>query len=492
MSSTFPTIGLVIPGPSEVGDLRLSRVLGAGAFGIVFEAESKTHQDQRFAVKFLQAGILATDLEQQALYNEVLAAREVTHPNVIRLLHVGLQPGLPPYLVSEYADAGSLLDRLKGARAVATQIPLDLVRAWSLELMNALSAINARVIHRDVKPDNVLFAGSVLKVADFGLAKLVGAATRAVTFKGGQHVLYMAPEAWEGQRNEIQIDMYAVGIVLFEVSTLRFPYKVPETDNLEDYRRMHLLQTPVSARSLRSDLPRRFDEVIMRLLSKRPQDRYRTWDDAVSAASAAFAESGTADSQAVNELLEQAGKRHQLEVERRLVTEAKARKEREEMEIDAMQQEEIVKKIRVIVEHFNEGTEGPKASFRNEHGIWSISFPYARSATLSFFGVRPPLDLSPFTVRHVGLLADDKGCGFNLLLQRHVNDVHGQWVVCQVRASPISGRAHRHCQYFGLGRADVEHIERGHRAMHIFIPEISADVDRSLSLFVRSLYESAK
>jgi len=115
-----------------------------------------------------------------------------------------------------------------------------------------MRAINARVLHRDLKPDNILFVGDVLKVADFGLAKLVGAATRTVTFKGGQHVLYMAPEVWDGKRNEIQIDMYAAGLVLFQVSTLQFPLAVPpNAANLDAFRRMHLLQVPEAARSVR-------------------------------------------------------------------------------------------------------------------------------------------------------------------------------------------------------------------------------------------------
>lgn len=69
--------------------------------------------------------------------------------------------------------------------------------------------------------------GDVPKISDFGLSKIVGALTRTITFKGGQHILYMAPEGWRAETNTIQLDMYAVGIVLFEMAALRYPYDMP-------------------------------------------------------------------------------------------------------------------------------------------------------------------------------------------------------------------------------------------------------------------------
>jgi len=487
MTASFPTIGTVVQGPPEVGELRLIAVLGAGAFGIVFEGRA-TDRESRFAVKFLQAGILATAEERQALFNEALAAREVVHPNVLRLLHVGQEAGQLPYLVTEYADSGTLLDKIQQAKASNTAIPLELVQMWSLELMSALAAINARIIHRDVKPDNILFVRDVLKVADFGLAKLVGAATRTNTFKGGQHVLYMAPEGWEGRRNEIQIDMYAVGIVLFELATLRYPYNLPDSDDLEAYRRMHLLQSPANARAIRPDLPLRFAEVLIRLMSKRPGDRYVAWGQPIEAVRIAFESTPIPAVAPVQDLLEQAAKRHRQDIERRLAEETERRRVAEEREIDRAQEEEIINKLRIIIDQFNESTEGPKASLLNEGGRWSIQFPYARSATLIFFPVRPWLQIPPFSVRYVSLMTDDRGCGFNLLLRRQAGDLYGEWVVCRVRTNPLSGHVHRDCVYFGFGPDEVEHIERGHRAIHVFIPEISTDVDAKLEEFVRSLY----
>ena len=95
------------------------------------------------------------------------------------------------------------------------------------QLVDGIEAINAKMLHRDLKPDNILIGADGLKIGDFGLSKIVGAATRSRTFKGGQHILYMAPEGWKQETNQIQIDMYSMGIIFFEIASLAFPYDYP-------------------------------------------------------------------------------------------------------------------------------------------------------------------------------------------------------------------------------------------------------------------------
>jgi hypothetical protein len=223
-------------------------------------------------------------------------------------------------------------------------------------------------------------------------------------------------------------------------------------------------------------------------MSKRPENRYPNWEQPIDAVRTAFNSEPHPVAIPVNDLLEQAASRHRKDLEQRLAEEAEQRRLAEENEIDRIQDEEIVNKLRVIIDQLNEGTEGPKASMQNNNGNWSLMFPYASSATLSFFPANPPLQLSPFTVRHVALLADAQGCGFNLLLQRRANDIYGEWVVCRVRYHPLSEYRHPYCKYFGLDRSKVEYIERGHRSSSLYVPEISSDVDTKLAEFVRSLY----
>ena len=134
---------------------------------------------------------------------------------------------LLPYLVMGFIDGGTLQAYLERQRQVNTPVDLDVLQAWTDELLAGIAAINASMLHRDLKLDNILLDDTTLKISDFGLSKMIGALTRSRSFKGRQHVLYMAPEGWRYETNAIQIDMYAMGIVLFELASLRYPYQLP-------------------------------------------------------------------------------------------------------------------------------------------------------------------------------------------------------------------------------------------------------------------------
>jgi hypothetical protein len=176
-------------------------------------------------------------------------------------------------------------------------------------------------------------------------------------------------------------------------------------------------------------------------------------------------------------------------MERRLAEEARRREQVEQQEIDRLQQDQIVERLRVLIDTFNSETEGPKGSLEESAGgVYQVRLPYAQVGTVSFFHIEPPLNLPPHQVRFGALVADPNGCGFNLLLKRRPGEQYGEWSVCRVRVNPISGRAHRHCEYFGFGPGEVVEIERGHRAVHIYVPEFSNDVDGSIESFLQSLY----
>src|SRR5207245_1487229 len=164
----------------------------------------------------------------------------------------------PPYLVMEYVAGGTLRNVIERHRTSATRFDVEELRAMYVEIAEGMAAVNARVVHRDLKPENVLVdaAGRTLKIADFGLAKLVDAATRSETFKGWGTRPYQAPEAFDGGPNTPAMDIYAAGVVFYELATLDLPVQPKAGDNTPTaWRNAHLLAPPKDIRSVRPDLP---------------------------------------------------------------------------------------------------------------------------------------------------------------------------------------------------------------------------------------------
>jgi serine/threonine protein kinase len=270
--------GTTIPGEKgktyEVHDL-----LGGGAFGLVYRLKGSDGND--YALKTISTAFL-DDEKLAALQNEGKLAMRISHPNVIRVLyfHDGMTHAeLPPYMVSEYASDGTL-HRLLRAKQPGQFFTNDEVRGMFIQLAEGMKAVNDVLVHRDVKPDNILVADGVLKVVDFGLSKIAGAATRTNTFKGINHVMYCAPEAWRLETNAMTMDVYSMGLVFYEIATLRHAYDVSSSsDEVEAWKNAHILKMPADPRTINAQLDLGIAQVILKMLAKRPADRYQSWDD---------------------------------------------------------------------------------------------------------------------------------------------------------------------------------------------------------------------
>jgi serine/threonine protein kinase len=275
--------GDVIFGIDQSHRYTVEEFIGHGGFGLVYKIRN-TSDGSVFALKtIITASLDSTQL--QSLVNEGNLATKVTHPNVIRYLffHDGEQyPNLPPYIIMEYAEAGDLERLINQRRKDNDLFSREELKEMLLQLAQGIQAINQTLIHRDIRPSNVLLAGGRLKISDFGLSKVVGQATRSRTFKGIQHIAYMAPEAWRMDKNTAQMDMYSMGIVFYELATLKYPYNVGQNlDPVEAWRQAHLFQVPEPPDAVNSDIPPHLAQTIMRMIKKRPEERHDSWDDII-------------------------------------------------------------------------------------------------------------------------------------------------------------------------------------------------------------------
>jgi serine/threonine-protein kinase len=256
------------------GKLVLSARLGSGGVGAVYRA---THRDlnKEVAVKVLRDGV-QSDLEFcQRFHAEARAASSLDHPNLIRVFDFGQEPDGLLYISMEFIKGGSLQDVLDNEKRLTT----ERATAIMIQVAGALSHAHGNgVVHRDIKPANIMLvdgfdddghATEIPKVCDFGLALQTATAEKERYLAGTPE--YMSPEQLLALPVDGRADMYACGVVLYELVTGRLPF---DGSTAQEYARQHLHSAPPPPGELVPDLDTRLEEVILRALAKDPKDRY--------------------------------------------------------------------------------------------------------------------------------------------------------------------------------------------------------------------------
>jgi len=267
---------------SRIGPYEVVVPVGAGAMGEVYRARD-TRLARMVAIKILKA----TDPRAIArLEREAQAISRVSHPHICALHDIGHEDGLA-YLVMEYLEGETLARRLE-----AGAIRLDQALSIAIQICEALDAAHtAGVIHRDLKPGNVMLTAGGVKLLDFGLAKLrevgadpnVPASTRGGLRTEDGAVLgtypYMAPEQVAGGQVDGRADIFALGVVLYEMVSGARPFAAPTRAGLAA---AILTYAPPGLSSLDSAVPPAIDRVVERSLAKDPEARWQTARDLAS------------------------------------------------------------------------------------------------------------------------------------------------------------------------------------------------------------------
>ena len=221
------------------------------------------------AIKMLAERYAADDDFRARFTREALTAASLSHPNVVTIFDVG-EPDATPFIVMEYLGGGSLADRLREGR-----VPHDTAIAWLDQAAGALDAAHAAgIVHRDVKPGNLLLDDDgEVHVSDFGIARAAAhdPLTSAGTILGSSG--YMAPEQARGEPATPASDRYALGCVAFELLTGRRPF---EADSPTAEAMLHASESPPRASEVDPTLPAAVDTVLLRALAKNADARPRS------------------------------------------------------------------------------------------------------------------------------------------------------------------------------------------------------------------------
>ena len=254
--------GRFTPGAIVAGRYRLVALLGRGGMGEVYRAEDLT-LDQPVALKFLSAGVAGDDSRLAQFHNELRTARQVSHKNVVRLYDLGDADGRR-FLTMEYVDGEDLASLLRRIGRIPQDKAVDLAR----QLCAGVAAAHERgVLHRDLKPANVMIDGDGdVRITDFGIATAAGD-TAAASVGTPQ---YMAPEQLAGRPASVRSDIYALGLILFEIFTGRRAY---DAKSLGDLRQLHDTGAVTTPSAIVRDLDPAIERVILRCLAKDPDQR---------------------------------------------------------------------------------------------------------------------------------------------------------------------------------------------------------------------------
>jgi serine/threonine protein kinase len=251
--------------------------LGEGAYAETYKARDTASGDT-VVLKMPNPNLFADPGLFQRYRREADIARKLDHPGVQRGVDGG-DARTEPYLVLEYVDGENLRMLL---RKGPEQIPIPTVIDWGRQLAAALAYLHAHgVVHRDLKPENILVTtdGS-LKISDFGTAMLEGA--RRLTWKHLSDSLgtpdYMSPEQIQGERGDGRSDVYAWGVMMYELLTGRVPFR---GDNWMAVMAGHLGEHPAPIASLRPDVPPALAAVVTHAMRRSPANRYQTMDGVV-------------------------------------------------------------------------------------------------------------------------------------------------------------------------------------------------------------------
>lgn len=331
-----------------------SSYLDKGGMGVVYKAYDNFNKIN-VAIKLVA---IPSPEEEELLFREVKISSELDSDNLVKTYYVGdveITGTKYFYIVQHYYSNGNL------ATKIQKDIPLDVCLKMMIDILNGLKVAHSTIIHRDLKPANILIdENNSLVITDFGLAKFVNEHTKSKSFKGGGTGYYMSPECWLMEENSIQMDIYSLGILFYELLTGELPLS-PKT--YEECRDWHLFSTLPDISLLRKDTPTKLKQIISKMTQKRATDRYSNSEEIISALEDTIKQEQEEDKEI--ERLASLGHKKTEEMKiARLRAEQERQKKEDYKKFLNFHVEELKNKVKTIIEKVNSKLEENKIILR--------------------------------------------------------------------------------------------------------------------------------
>lgn len=248
---------------------KLIRIVGVGGMAVVFEAHDLLMK-RTVAIKMLKDDISGDTQAVKRFINESKAVAMLSHPNIVNIFDVSVKDNLK-YIVMEYIEGITLKNYMTRRGTLSFRE----VVSYSEQILRALEHAHSKgIVHRDIKPQNImLLKNGLIKVTDFGIAKLPNSETLTMTDKTIGTVHYISPEQASGRETSQASDLYSLGVLMYEMSTGKLPFNA---DSPISVALMHVNKEPARPRSINPEIPRGLEQIILTAMEKKTELRYQS------------------------------------------------------------------------------------------------------------------------------------------------------------------------------------------------------------------------
>lgn len=413
--------------------------INRSTFGDEFKIE-RINDNKIFALNTVSVPYLNNN-EYHELIIDGRRTELINHPNVnkVHFFHDGeLFKELPIYMIKDYISGESLRDLLEKQKKFNKKFDDNFLNSIMIQIAEGMKNINDNIIHKNIKPEDIRIENGQVKITGFGISKAINSANNIKRVKDISHLKYMAPESWLNENDNIQMDMYSIGVILYELFTLNHPYEVDiSSDPFISWKKAHMLSVVTVPNTIKKSISYSLFYIILRMLNKNPNERYSTWDEIIKNI---IDKSVILERVDVSLLVKNFQQNQNENLTKKIELENKYLSEEVKQKTISYRFQDIVKIFEDITASLRKQVNSVDIELVESNN--TIKALYKRKEiTAVCFEVTKELKYRGKEVIAWGFIKAITGHGFNIILAKNnKDDIYGKWISLHHSQSPMNNR----------------------------------------------------